>query len=375
MCETSSEARLVAERYFLMGVFGSGLALFGLLANGLLAVLFLTRTNYRHSPFFFLGFVALFDTLLDATFIVLLSVPVHAEYFDNYLLFMIWLQYMPVFYVFSQIFKIASVFCLIMASIERYCMTKHWTFTGFEQRTRWLALIFVIGMAIIIKNITADISVIERDECSGYRRFRIAFQSSDSYHLSLFNTAAIFVPFFTLIFLNGGIVMMLKKQNVQQLRSLITELTMGKDVMKIRRRNLRSATNTLIVIISAYLISNLLNVYLTITEYFDADFLHVHHPDFFRLAADFASVLTVFGNAIRCPAHFLSSSEIRHQFSLMVFGENQDKTKFESSSRRQSERLENPWISLLLAVHEKDRPSSPLLSRNYTKRHSSVAIC
>nr|CDJ81791.1 Hypothetical protein CBG18457 [Haemonchus contortus] len=266
---------------------------------------------------------------------------------------------MPVFYVFSQIFKIASVFCLIMASIERYCMTKHWTFTGFEQRTRWLALIFVIGMAIIIKNITADISVIERDECSGYRRFRIAFQSSDSYHLSLFNTAAIFVPFFTLIFLNGGIVMMLKKQNVQQLRSLITELTMGKDVMKIRRRNLRSATNTLIVIISAYLISNLLNVYLTITEYFDADFLHVHHPDFFRLAADFASVLTVFGNAIRCPAHFLSSSEIRHQFSLMVFGENQDKAKFESSSRRQSERLENPWISLLLAVHEKDRPSSP----------------
>ncbi|VDO04805.1 unnamed protein product [Haemonchus placei] len=305
MCETSSEARLVAERYFLMGVFGSGLAL--------------------HSPFFFLGFVALFDTLLDATFIVLLSVPVHAEYFDNYLLFMIWLQYMPVFYVFSQIFKIASVFCLIMASIERYCMTKHWTFTGFEQRTRWLALIFVIGMAIIIKNITSDISVIERDECSGYRRFRIAFQSSDSYHLSLFNTAAIFVPFFTLIFLNGGIVMMLKKQNVQQLRSLITELTMGKDVMKIRRRNLRSATNTLIVIISAYLISNLLNVYLTITEYFDADFLHVHHPDFFRLAADFASVLTVFGNAIRCPAHFLSSSEIRHQFALMVFGENQDK--------------------------------------------------
>ncbi|KAK6038637.1 hypothetical protein COOONC_23858 [Cooperia oncophora] len=214
-------------------------------------------------------------------------------------------------------------------------MTKHWTFTGFEQRTRWLALLFVVGMAIIIKNITADISVIERDECSGYRRFKVAFQRSDAYHLSLFNTVAIFVPFFTLIFLNGGIVMMLRKQNVQQLRSLITELTMGHDVMKIRRRNLRTATNTLIVIISAYLISNLLNVYLTITEYFNADFLHVHHPDFFRLAADFASVLTVIGNAIRCPAHFLSSSEIRQQFSLMVFGEVQDKAvKFFSSLQR-----------------------------------------
>ncbi|KIH52991.1 hypothetical protein ANCDUO_16892, partial [Ancylostoma duodenale] len=48
------------------------------------------------------------------------SVPVNAEYFDNYVLFMMWLNYMPILYLFSQIFKIASVFCLIMASIERY---------------------------------------------------------------------------------------------------------------------------------------------------------------------------------------------------------------------------------------------------------------
>ncbi|VDL76089.1 unnamed protein product [Nippostrongylus brasiliensis] len=94
-------------------------------------------------------------------------------------------------------------------------MTKHWTFTGFEQRTRWLALSFVVGMAIIIKSITADISVLEREECDGYRRFKVSYQRGDSYHLGLFNTAAIFVPFFTLIFLNGGIVMMLRKQNVQ----------------------------------------------------------------------------------------------------------------------------------------------------------------
>ncbi|ETN79469.1 hypothetical protein NECAME_02586 [Necator americanus] len=305
MCETTSEDRLIVERYFLIGVFGSTLALFGLLANGLLATLFLTRANYSY----------------------------------------------------------------------RYGMTKHWTFTGFERKTRWLALLFVVGMTIIIKNITADITVIERDECVGYQRFKIITRRVDSYHIGLFNTAAIFVPFFTLIFLNGGIVLMLRKQNVQQLRSLITELTMGTDVMKIRRRNLRSATNTLIVIISAYLISNLLNVYLTITEYFDGDFLHVHHPDFFRLAADFAAVLAVIGNAIRCPAHFLSSSEIRQQFSLMFFGEVVEK-KIEATPRRCSERLENPWISLLLTVHERDQPSTALLSdRSYAKRHSTIAIC
>uniref|UniRef100_A0A0K0DKA2 Uncharacterized protein n=1 Tax=Angiostrongylus cantonensis TaxID=6313 RepID=A0A0K0DKA2_ANGCA len=46
LCETTSEDRLVVERYFLLGVFGSGLAVFGLFANGLLTVLFLTRANY-----------------------------------------------------------------------------------------------------------------------------------------------------------------------------------------------------------------------------------------------------------------------------------------------------------------------------------------
>lgn len=42
---------------------------------------------------------------------------------------------------------------------------------------------------------------------------------------------------------------------------------MGHDVMKMRRRNIRNATNTLLVIISTYLISNLLNQFLSVTEY------------------------------------------------------------------------------------------------------------
>uniref|UniRef100_A0A1I7X893 Uncharacterized protein n=1 Tax=Heterorhabditis bacteriophora TaxID=37862 RepID=A0A1I7X893_HETBA len=92
------------------------------------------------------------------------------------------------------------------------------------------------------------------------------------------------------------------------------------------------------------------------------------------MATDVASVLTVIGNAIRCPAHFLSNSEIRQQFSSMFFGQVQDKN-VEAPPRRRSERLENPWISLLLTVHEKDQPQSPLLANNYVKRHSTIAIC
>ena len=53
----------------------------------------------------------------------------------------------------------------------------------------------------------------------------------------------------------------------QQLRSLITELTMGHDYMKVRRRNIRAATNTLLLIISVYLISNLLSLFLSVSVF------------------------------------------------------------------------------------------------------------
>ena len=38
---------LLPVRYTLLGVIGTGIALFGLLANTLLAMLFLTRSHYR----------------------------------------------------------------------------------------------------------------------------------------------------------------------------------------------------------------------------------------------------------------------------------------------------------------------------------------
>lgn len=78
---------------------------------------------------------------------------------------------MPVLYLLGQIFKVASVFCLIVASIERflktrniiprcvykfrYCLTKHWTFTGFESKTRWIVLIGALVLAVSLKCITS----------------------------------------------------------------------------------------------------------------------------------------------------------------------------------------------------------------------------
>lgn len=71
MCNVPEKA-LVSARFWLVAAIGGSVALFGVVANGMLAKLFVTNSHYRHSPFFFLGFVAVFDTLLDLVYILLL---------------------------------------------------------------------------------------------------------------------------------------------------------------------------------------------------------------------------------------------------------------------------------------------------------------
>ncbi|VDD93261.1 unnamed protein product [Enterobius vermicularis] len=151
MCDNSNEC--YTERFWLIGITGSLLAIFGVISNALLTIVFLSNLSYRRSPFFFLGFVALYDTLLDFTY---MSVPICAGFTTDLSICLLWYHYSQPFHLFAQIFKISSVFCLIAASIERYLMTRHWTFTGFEHRTRWLILIIIVAFAVIIKTATCS---------------------------------------------------------------------------------------------------------------------------------------------------------------------------------------------------------------------------
>uniref|UniRef100_A0A1I8AYQ2 G_PROTEIN_RECEP_F1_2 domain-containing protein n=1 Tax=Meloidogyne hapla TaxID=6305 RepID=A0A1I8AYQ2_MELHA len=279
-----------------------------------------------------------------------------------------WLQHVKWLYMLGQIVKLSSVFCLIVASFERYLVTSHWTFGGFEERTRWLLLILVLTLAIAIRFSTSVevIVLFDSRNVDPFKRYTAGQVSRRDWLPNFLSLLTVIIPFGTLVFFNGGIVLMLRQQNVQQLRSLITELTMGHDFMKVRRRNIRAATNTLLFIISAYLISNLLNLFLSFLVF---------------LQPDFASVLTVIGNALRFPAHFFSNGEVREQL-LSIFYTSEKISSSNASVlptkqplstvlqlRRHSERLENPWFSALLTA----RPSetSPEIFKKLSNSNSS----
>lgn len=386
------QEELLKIRFWLVVVSGGLFAAFGILANGLLTRLFLSSPNFRHSPFFFLGFVALFDTLVDSVYIFLLIPPVLSEYLQLVRFYLLWLRYVKWLYMLGQIFKLASVFCLIVASFERYLITSHWTFSGFEKRTRLLLLALVLSLAVAIRFGTSiDVVVVLFDarHSDPFRRYKASQLPRREWLPNFLSLMTVIIPFGILMFLNGGIVLMLRQQNVQQLRSLITELTMGYDFMKVRRRNIRSATNTLLVIITAYLVSNLLNLFLSVCAFLMPGFLQQNYPHHYLLSSDCASVLTVIGNALRPPAHFCTNEEVRDQCRRNRLGRwccghgkkipcSSSASSSSSSStsdpesrsftsgpklsvlklRRYSERLENPWFSAILTA----RPPQPITS-------------
>uniref|UniRef100_A0A915DIX0 G protein-coupled receptor n=1 Tax=Ditylenchus dipsaci TaxID=166011 RepID=A0A915DIX0_9BILA len=291
---------LVNLRFWLVAVVGGSVAVFGMVANGLLARLFVSRLNFRHSPFFFLGFVALFDTLLDLIYLLLLTPPILGEHFNWVHLYLYWLPQARWLYLFGQIFKISSCFCLIVASFERYMMTRHWTFSGFDYRTRWFILGCAIFGAIFVKLFTAvDVVVVFNRNCSRiFQRYTIGQAGHKEWLASFINLLTVIIPFGTLVFLNGGIVLMLRHQNVQVAFEL-----------------------------NRFWLYMHLGVYDTIffntrmpdlMEYLYPGLLQRTYPYQYRICSDCASLMTVLGNALRFPAHICSNKEISEQLQLML---------------------------------------------------------
>ena len=128
------------------------------------------------------------------------------------------------------------------------------------------------------------------------------------------------------------------------------------------------------------------------------------YPYAYRLAADIASLLTVIGNALRCPAHLCSNKDIRIQlFDSLIHRKPKVHFVVPNASmnlpliqpqekhpiRRKSEKIENPaWISVLLLNHDGDKSATDestacirknglqaVFERDNIRRLSNIGIC
>ena len=138
---------------------------------------------------------------------------------------------------------------------------------------------------------------------------------------------------------------------------MMMELAVGKEQLKCHKKRIRNATRTLVAIISAYLISNLLKVFLTIWDSFDPRSLRNEFSSFYKLSEDSASLMAMLGNVVRLPIYTILDPEIRQELFLMLFRKKRISTCQESSNITPEVKFKDSGLAMIRRFSEViDRP-------------------
>ncbi|VDO15424.1 unnamed protein product [Haemonchus placei] len=70
----------------------------------------------------------------------------------------------------------------------------------------------------------------------------------------------------------------------------------------------------MVFVVATYLLSNILNVIITIWEYIDYDSITITFNTFYTFAVDVVSLLTIFAGALRLPIYVCCQTELRKDF-------------------------------------------------------------
>lgn len=186
----------------------------------------LFRKQNRHSLVLYILLLALFDFLIAAFYIPLMSVSVLADYFLEPAILNAWYRYMRPLITICHISMTASAFLILAASFERFCVTCWTSKTKFVNNFRQA----IAGLAIFLGFITKismyfEFNVsFERRWVSNWQTIQIIHEESCvgtmaefglsaapivyNYYYNLFwkigfrNLVTIWVPFFLLLIMN-----------------------------------------------------------------------------------------------------------------------------------------------------------------------------
>ncbi|KAE9415823.1 hypothetical protein Angca_001034, partial [Angiostrongylus cantonensis] len=272
--------------------------------------------SYRSSHCLYLALLAFFDIFIAGAYIPLMSLNIVVDYWKSVVLLRAWFSYMIPMITVSHIAMTASSFLMVAASFERYCVTVHPQCTKFlnRNRNRIAAASVFLGVATKCTH-PFEFEVTYVAECFGtmgeYTLGLSALALDEIYNaywrIWFRSVFTILIPFFLLAFMNIRIVLVTQRSEFQFLSS--HKLSQAK-----RKSRVRAATRTLVFVVATYLLSNILNVIITIWEYIDYESITVTFSTFYVFAVDVVSLLTVFAGALRLPIYVYSQSDIRKEF-------------------------------------------------------------
>uniref|UniRef100_A0A0N4ZR60 G_PROTEIN_RECEP_F1_2 domain-containing protein n=1 Tax=Parastrongyloides trichosuri TaxID=131310 RepID=A0A0N4ZR60_PARTI len=334
----------VEERFWLVTVAGTGLAIICVIENAFLFTMLARKRKYRNSYVLYLILLALFDILIGIAYIPLMSISLYLDYIKSVILLRAWYAYMIPMITVSHIAMTSSTFLIVAASWERYCITASNTkmvrFLN-KYRKNIAAGAIILGMLTKI-SLAFEFEIKFIPECiDTMAEYELSSSIlASSYYYALFwrlifrNIFTILAPFFFLVVINGRVVYILHQYPTTNIMNPFNESTLIiSDILKNksnniikkinledqRKRRVRQATKTLLLVALSYILSNFLNVILTLWEYFNIDILQIEYLVFYTITVDLISMFTVLVGALRLPIYVICMPEMRIEFKNYIY--------------------------------------------------------
>uniref|UniRef100_A0AC35TU60 G_PROTEIN_RECEP_F1_2 domain-containing protein n=1 Tax=Rhabditophanes sp. KR3021 TaxID=114890 RepID=A0AC35TU60_9BILA len=315
------EKHMIEFRFWFVAVCGTFIATVAIILNLFLFLLFITNRTHRSSSSFYLLLLSFFDVFMGISYIMVMSIRIFVNYYENVYLKKIWMSYVVYMMTISHIAMTASSFLIVFATFERYLITIGHNGIGFLQTNRKILAMLGVMFGFLSKiTIFFEINVLEDTDCiDHFNQFYLSipeFVLHDAFYYKTVwkfyyrNIATIFLPFFLLMIFNFGILNALRQSDANNVSSLL----LSKETSKARKIRIRAATRTTVLVGLTYLASNALNIFITFWEHIDIESLTSNKfLDFYLISVDAVSVLTVIASALRIVIYVSCQQTMRHE--------------------------------------------------------------
>ncbi|KRZ55752.1 FMRFamide receptor [Trichinella nativa] len=311
------------EKFYLISVCGTAIALFGIIAN-ITTALVLKRPKMRSPSNIYLNALAICDCFLLVTAVMLYSVEYVYEYFENVLLYKMWYSYVKYCYPLSNAAQTGSIYITVSVTFERYLAVVHPNRRKLKcQQSTTTPVIVAVVVFSIIFNFSKffEIDIVERAECPNFSRLALVSTPllSDEiyryvYTLWLSQLVQVLIPFFTLLIFNTAIAISARKQMHRERR-----LSTGQAHLNEMKERSRDATVILIVVVLNFLICNSWGLVMTLMEaFYGVPTLVVTWPKFYTFSREAVNFLAIVHSSINFIVYYSFGKDFRMELESMI---------------------------------------------------------
>lgn len=134
------------EKFYIVLLVGTSLAIFSVIENCVLFYLLLSRAKYHSSYLFYITILSFMDIFIAISYIAVISVSYYYDYTSNLIVHAIWHVYVLPIFTLSYVAMAVSTFLLMSATFERFVVVMEWQKLHFTpQRRKLAAIVSVLG--------------------------------------------------------------------------------------------------------------------------------------------------------------------------------------------------------------------------------------